>query len=94
KRFREHKKDFTARDMTIYGKTGSTERPEHAWFESFAEDSSGRGVVVVILIEGGLSGGGEAAPLGVKILKLCNEMGYVGRIVKSDPDPQSDRRRD
>jgi penicillin-binding protein 2 len=72
-------KDILNRDMTIYGKTGSTTNPNHAWFESFAEDSTGRAVVVVVLVERGESGGGEAAPLGERILDLCNRAGYVGK---------------
>lgn len=67
------------RDMTIYGKTGSTQDPEHAWFECFAEDRSGRAVVVAVLVEGGQRGAGEAAPLGHRILRYCNEAGYIGK---------------
>lgn len=66
------------RDMTVYGKTGSTQGPEVAWFECFAEDKLGRAIVIVTLVEGGLSGSGEAAPLGKEILRICNEMGYIG----------------
>jgi penicillin-binding protein 2 len=68
----------TERDMKIYGKTGSTENPSMAWFECFAEDRTGRSVVVVILVEGGLSGSGEAVPLGKRVLDLVNRAGYVG----------------
>lgn len=70
--------DLLNRKMTLYGKTGSTENPEHAWFECLAEDTSGRAVVIVALVEGGLSGSGEAVPLGKEILRLCNEAGYIG----------------
>lgn len=66
------------RDMKIYGKTGSTENPCVAWFECFAEDSRGRGVIAVVLVEEGQRGAGEAAPLGHEILMYCNEAGYVG----------------
>ncbi len=66
------------RDMTVYGKTGSTQGPEVAWFECFAEDEIGRAIVIVTLVEGGLSGSGEAAPLGREILRICNEAGYIG----------------
>lgn len=72
------KSELFNRDMTIYGKTGSTQNPAHAWFEAFAEDSSGRGIVVVVLVEGGQSGSGVAAPLGKAILEFCNESGYIG----------------
>ena len=64
--------------MKIYGKTGSTQKPNVAWFECFAEEPSGRAIVIVVLVEGGESGSGEAAPLGEKILDLCNRAGYIG----------------
>jgi len=73
------------RDMTIYGKTGSTEKPYHAWFECFAEDHSGRSIVIAVLVEGGKSGAGEAAPLGHRILRLCNEAGYIGTRPTDEP---------
>lgn len=66
------------RAITIYGKTGSTERPYHAWFECFAEDKTGRTIVAAVLVEGGQRGAGEAAPLGHQILRYCNEAGYIG----------------
>ncbi|MHC4960698.1 MAG: penicillin-binding transpeptidase domain-containing protein [Planctomycetota bacterium] len=68
----------TQRNMKIYGKTGSTQNPSMAWFECFAEENSGRAIVIVVLVEGGLSGSGEAAPLGEKVLDLCNRAGYIG----------------
>ncbi|MCE5185739.1 MAG: hypothetical protein LLF76_06405 [Planctomycetaceae bacterium] len=70
--------ELFGRDMKIYGKTGSTESPCVAWFECFAEDSRGRGVVLSVVVEEGQRGAGEAAPLGHEILKYCNEAGYVG----------------
>ncbi len=73
------------RDMTLYGKTGSTENPSVAWFESFAEDDMGRAIVVVVLVEGGQSGAGEAAPLGRLILGICNEAGYIGTKPTAEP---------
>lgn len=66
------------RDMKIFGKTGSTENPCVAWFECFAEDSRGRGVIAAVVVEEGQRGAGEAAPLGHEILRYCNEAGYVG----------------
>ena len=72
-------KDILNRDMKIGGKTGSTTNPNHAWFECFAEDQTGRAVVIAILVERGESGGGEAAPLGVRLLDLVNRAGYVGK---------------
>jgi len=70
--------DLFNRSMTIYGKTGSTENPFVAWFECFAEDHRGRGVIAVVMVEEGQSGAGEATPLGHEILKYCNEAGYIG----------------
>ena len=70
--------DLINRGMLIYGKTGSTQDPEHAWFQCFAEDTVGRTVVIAVLVEGGLRGSGEAAPLGEKVLRLVNEAGYIG----------------
>jgi cell division protein FtsI/penicillin-binding protein 2 len=69
----------TERDMKIYGKTGSTENPNVAWFECIAEDRTGRAIVIAILVERGQSGSGEAVPLGEKVLDLCNRAGYVGK---------------
>ena len=71
--------DFAANGITVYGKTGSTERPEHAWFAGFAEDSRGRCVAIAVLVEGGQLGSKDAAPLGRKILELCLNANYIGR---------------
>ena len=65
--------------MKIYGKTGSTQNPSMAWFECFAEDRTGRSIVIAVLVEGGLSGSGEAVPLGERLLDLANRAGYVGK---------------
>jgi penicillin-binding protein 2 len=70
--------DFGKRSMTIYGKTGSTERPYHAWFACFATDSSGRALSVAILVEGGASGARDACPIGRRVLEVCNEFDYIG----------------
>ena len=77
----------TQRDMKIYGKTGSTQNPSVAWFECFAEERSGRAIAIVVLVERGLSGSGEAAPLGGKILDLCNRAGYIGKKPIEPPSP-------
>lgn len=73
-----HKSALSERGLKIFGKTGSTERPEHAWFECFAEDPAGRIIVVAVLVEGGMRGSDDAAPLGHDILKLCSDAGYIG----------------
>jgi peptidoglycan glycosyltransferase len=64
--------------VKVYGKTGSTERPFDAWFAGFAEDRDGRKIALAVVLEGGQSGGGDAAPLAREILKLCVEHGYLG----------------
>ena len=72
------KSELFDRGLKIYGKTGSTEGKVVAWFECFAEDRTGRSIVIVTLVEGGESGAGEAAPLGHEILRICNRAGYIG----------------
>lgn len=66
------------RGMTIYGKTGSTERPAHAWFACFVTDQAGRAISLAVVVEGGQSGGKDAAPLGREMIRLCNEAGFIG----------------
>jgi penicillin-binding protein 2 len=66
--------------LRIYGKTGSTERPDMAWFGGFARSPrSGRTIALALVLEGGKSGGKDAAPMARKIITLCVETGY--------PDP-------
>ena len=70
---------FTAQGIKVYGKTGSTEKPEHAWFAGFAVDNSNRAVAIAVLVEGGKRGSSDAAPLGRDILQYCVQAGYLGR---------------
>jgi penicillin-binding protein 2 len=70
---------FTSMGIKLYGKTGSTEKPEHAWFAGFAKDGSGKMVAVAVVVEGGEHGSTDAAPLGRDILEFCAEAGYIGR---------------
>ena len=72
-------RDFASRGIKIYGKTGSTEKPEHAWFAGFAKDSAGRAIAVAVVVEGGQMGSTDAAPLGRDILQFCVNEGYLGR---------------
>ncbi len=83
------KAELDERRITLYGKTGSTEKPEHAWFQCLAEDTAGRALVIVTLVEGGLSGSGEATPLGKEILWTCNEFGYIGTKLIVEPSEQA-----
>ncbi len=64
--------------VKVYGKTGSTENPEHAWFAGFAEDSDGAKIALVILVEGGQHGSRDAAPLAREVIQRCVYQGYVG----------------
>jgi penicillin-binding protein 2 len=73
-----HRSELFERGLKIFGKTGSTQNPEHAWFECFAEDKAGRLIVLAVLVEGGARGSDDAAPLGHAILKLCSDIGYIG----------------
>lgn len=77
-------RDMQQRDITVYGKTGSTQTPATAWFAGFAEDSSERCVAIAIVVEGGTSGAKDAAPLGKTMIEMCNELGYVGKNVAGE----------
>jgi cell division protein FtsI/penicillin-binding protein 2 len=65
--------------VKVYGKTGSTEDPEHAWFAGFAEDEEGAKIAIAIIVEGGQSGSRDAAPLGKEVIQFCIRRGYVGQ---------------
>lgn len=67
-----------ARGVKVYGKTGSTEDPENAWFAGWAQDRRGATIAVAVVIEGGLHGGSDAGPLARAILELCAAAGYLG----------------
>jgi len=70
--------DFTVCDVKVYGKTGSTEQPENAWFGGFAEDSRQRSISIAVVVEKGQSGARDAAPLARDIIRFCIEAGYLG----------------
>jgi len=73
-------------DVKVYGKTGSTEAPEVAWFAGFAEacpeqgrgDSVGAKLAIAVVVEGGQHGSSDAAPLGRDIIQFCIEAEYIG----------------
>ena len=78
-------KEFAAAGLAeqgvkVYGKTGSTEEPDNAWFSGFAEDSTGRKLAIAVVVEGGQHGSSDAAPLARDIIQFCIEAGYIGRI--------------
>ncbi len=64
--------------INVYGKTGSTEEPDNAWFAGFAKDSAGRGIAIAVVIEGGQHGSSDAAPLARDIIQFCIEAEYIG----------------
>ncbi|MGE5296091.1 MAG: peptidoglycan D,D-transpeptidase FtsI family protein [Solirubrobacterales bacterium] len=70
--------DLYTRGVTVYGKTGSTEAPEVAWFAGYAEDAKGVKIAIAVVVVGGERGGSDAAPLGRAILELCAAAGYLG----------------
>jgi len=77
---------FAQQDVKLYGKTGSTEDPEHAWFAGFAEDSTGRKLAVAVVVEGGQHGSSDAAPLVRDIIQFCIEAGYIGKSLNAMQD--------
>lgn len=66
-----------ASGIKVYGKTGSTEAPEHAWFGGFVVDSEKRSIAIAVVVEGGQSGSSDAAPLARDIILLCIKYGYI-----------------
>jgi penicillin-binding protein 2 len=73
---------FAQAGVKVYGKTGSTENPDHAWFGGFAKDKTGRSIAIVVLVEGGQHGADDAAPLARDTIQFCIENGYLGAIVE------------
>jgi len=64
--------------VQVYGKTGSTEAPDVAWFAGFAKDSSSRSIAIAVVVEGGQHGSSDAAPLARDIIQFCIEEDYIG----------------
>jgi len=75
---------LAAEDVKVYGKTGSTERPFHAWFAGFAADSKGGKIAVAVVVEDGQHGSRDAAPLARDIIQLCIQAGYIGKSYLDD----------
>ncbi|MCJ7730619.1 MAG: hypothetical protein MUO27_12205, partial [Sedimentisphaerales bacterium] len=71
--------DFGRQAVKVYGKTGSTEKPDSAWFAGFAEDTKGRSISIAVVVEGGQSGPGDAAPLARDVIQFCIEAGHIGK---------------
>jgi penicillin-binding protein 2 len=71
--------DFSDGGITVYGKTGSTEGQENAWFAGFAKDDTGRAISIAIAVQKGQRGSRDAAPLARNILNLCRHAGHIGQ---------------
>jgi len=65
--------------IKVYGKTGSTQAPENAWFGGFAIDGANRSIAIAIVVEGGQHGSSDAAPLARDIIQFCFDSGYIGK---------------
>jgi penicillin-binding protein 2 len=70
---------FAEQGIKVYGKTGSTEKPDNAWFAGFAEDGTGRSISITVVVEGGQHGSADAAPLARDIIQFCVEAKYIGK---------------
>jgi penicillin-binding protein 2 len=70
---------LTEQDVKVYGKTGSTEQPDNAWFAGFAADSTNRKIAIAVIVEGGQHGSSDAAPLARDIIQFCIDAGYIGK---------------
>jgi len=66
-------------DVKVYGKTGSTEQPDNAWFAGFAADSTNRKIAIAVMVEGGQRGSTDAAPLACDIIQFCIDADYIGQ---------------
>jgi len=64
--------------VEVYGKTGSTEAPETAWFAGFATNDAGGSIAIAVVVEGGQHGSSDAAPLARDIIQFCIDGGYIG----------------
>jgi len=66
-----------AKRIKVYGKTGSTERPYHAWFAGFAKDWQGNAIAFAVIVEGGQHGGSDAGPIARDIVFACIDLDYL-----------------
>jgi cell division protein FtsI/penicillin-binding protein 2 len=70
---------LASQDVKVYGKTGSTEKPDNAWFAGFATDSANRKIAIALIVEGGQHGSSDAAPLARDIIQFCIDSEYIGK---------------
>jgi len=71
-------RNLAKQDIKVYGKTGSTQAPENAWFGGFVADGTNRSIAIAIVVEGGQHGSSDAAPLARDIIQFCVDSGYIG----------------
>ena len=62
-------------NVTIADEELSPVAPDSETVRQVAQSLS---IAIAIVIEGGTSGSGDAAPLGRRMIEMCNELGYVG----------------
>jgi len=74
---------LTEKNIKVYGKTGSTQAPETAWFGGFAVDGKNKSIAIAVVVEGGQSGSSDAAPLARDIILFCIEDGYLGQALST-----------
>jgi penicillin-binding protein 2 len=77
-------RSLAEQDIKVYGKTGSTQAPENAWFGGFATDSANRSIAIAVVVEGGQFGSSDAAPLARDIIQFCIDAGYVGKTLTTE----------
>jgi len=65
--------------IKVYGKTGSTEKPDNAWFAGFATDGKPRSISIAVMVEGGQHGSKDAAPIARDIIQFCIDAEYIGK---------------
>jgi penicillin-binding protein 2 len=78
--FAEALPGLAEKNIKVYGKTGSTQNPEHALFGGFVVDGVNKSIAIAVVVEGGQSGSGDAAPLARDIIMFCIEDGYIGQM--------------
>jgi len=83
---------FAEQGVRVWGKTGSTEKPDNAWFGGFARDGQGRSVALAVVVEGGQHGSRDAAPLARDIIQFAIEAGYIGQGAAASADGQGSLR--
>ncbi len=76
--------NFAEHNVEVYGKTGSTEMPDNAWFAGFAKDYSGKAIALAVVVEGGQHGSSDAVPLAKQIIQFCIDEGYLGKSLPAE----------